>query len=661
MQSVTIRPAQVMMEYMAGEQEKISQGVSSTQFSKQLQDQQSQVVTNQQNSLADALIRPQEHTDSGRHATRASRKERTSTRKALETDPKTDEQSKVRSSRSESSDTYPTQVWKTAQELTFSNEAALDQVLNELQLSPDLRDSLKGDALLSGSISVQQLSTMLDRAAQNEGSLAEDAKVGAADVRQLMESLQNKQNASLSDLSGFQLKSDGFYNLAEFRQLLQRASEQSVQQQGSQALPGSSGVQGTTGSGSGTPASTASGTVTGKLTSQPDTVEILLARTLLDDIISEDGAPSQQEPSVQKVESRLGTITATASSASQTDVSGTSAGQTAVSGTSATPANQDPGTNTQTWFSPNTGGNPATVTVSTAHASSPGLTQTPTAINMAASQTLAGASSPASATTVSGLASAGTATSAGTGLSTPTAMSLLKTLESNGEAVIRSFHFETDGFRSGTTQQSLAADSALKQAIIEGLAEKIAASERTGSQTTDQSDQQQLSAFLRQGGSVANLGSSGTAGQSQGTQLSNMSFWSQMLAERVREMQQSSQHRLNLEVDSEQLGRVILRIETENNQVRAVIATESQQASDILQRSASQLRQQLADQGLELGQLTIDVQDRGTRRDSFPQHSNQQGRNAVGYSSSGNGSGQWPLSIAGSQLAGPETIISVFA
>lgn len=651
MQSVTIRPAQVMMEYMAGEQEKISQGVSSTQFSKQLQDQQSQVVTNQQNSLADALIRPQEHTDSGRHATQASRKERTSTRKASENDQESDEQSKVRSSRSVSSDTYPTQVWKTAQELTFSNEAALDQVLNELQLSPDLRDSLKGDALLSGSVSVQQLSTMLDRAAQNEGGLAEDAKVGAADVRQLMESLQNKQNDSLSDLSGFQLKSDGFYNLAEFRQLLQRASQQSVQQQGSQALPRESGVQGTTGSGSGTPANTASGTVTGKLTSQPDSVEILLARTLLDDIISENGAPSQQEPSAQKVESQLGTTTATASSASQT----------AVSGASATSANQEPRTNTQTGFSSNTGGNPATGTGSTAQASSPGLTQTPTAISMAASQGLVSASSPASSTTVSSLASVGTTTSAGTGISTPTAMSLLKTLESNGEPVIRSFHFEPDGFRSGTTQQSLAADSALKQAIIEGLAEKIAASERTGSQTTDQSDQQQLSAFLRQGGLLANLGSSGTAGQSQGTQLSNMSFWSQMLAERVREMQQSSQHRLNLEVDSEQLGRVILRVETQNNQVRAVIATESQQASDILQRSAPQLRQQLADQGLELGQLTIDVQDRGTQRDPFPQRSNQQGRNAVGYSSSANGSGQWPLSAAVSQLAGPETIISVFA
>ena len=574
-------------------------------------------------------------------------------RKPQKTDQDSDDQSKVRSSRSASSDTYPTQVWKTAQELTFSNEAALDEVLNELQMSPDLRDSLKGDAFLNGSVSVQQLTAMLDRAVQNEGNLAADAKVGATDVRQLMESLQSGQNSSLSDLSGFQLKADGFYNLAEFRKLLQRVSEQSVQQQGSQTLQGSSGVQGATGSGSATSASTVSGVVTGKLTSQPDSVEILLARSLLDDVTSDDSAESRQEFSTGKVGNQPGTITATASSPNQP----------ATSGISAPTANQNLGTGTdiQAAVASSTDGNSSVVTGNTAQASSPGLTQTSTAISAAISQGLAGASAAASSSTASSLASVGTTTSAGTGINTLTAMSLLKTLEGNGEAVIRSFHFEPEGFRSGNNQQSLAADSALKQAIIEGLAEKIAAPERTGSQTTDQNEQQQLSAFLRQNMLVANPGSLGTAGQSQGTQLSNLSFWSQMLAERVREMQQNTQHRLNLEVDSEQLGRVILRVETENNQVRAVIATESQQACDILQRGAPQLRQQLAAQGLELGQLSIDVQNRGSQRDSLPQRSNQQGRNAVGYSSSASGSGQWLLSGAGSQLAGPDTIISVFA
>jgi flagellar hook-length control protein FliK len=653
MQSVTIRPAQVMMEYMAGEQERISQGVSSSGFSKQLQDQQTEVLTRQQNSLTDALIRPQAQGDSGRHVSRSSRKERTTTKKASENGQNSDEQSKVLSSRSVSSETHPTQVWKTAQDLSFSDEAALDEVLNELQLSPDLRDSLKGDALLSGSVSVQQLTAMLDRAVQNEGILAADTKVGAADVRQLMESLQSGQNSSLGDISGLQLKADGFYNLTEFRKLLQRASEQSVQQQGSQTLQGSSGVQGATGSGSATSASIVSGVVTGKLTSQPDSVGILLARSLLDDVTSDEGAESQQEFSTGKVENQPGTITATASSPDQ---------QTS-SKVSAPTANQNPGTGTdiQAAVLSSTDGNSSVVTGNTAQASSPGSSQTPTAISESTSQALAGASSAASLSTASSLASVGTTTSAGTGISASTAMSLLKTLEGNGEAVIRGFDFEPEGFRSGNNQQSLAADSALKQAIIEGLAEKIAAPERSGSQTTDQNNEQQLSAFVRQGTLVANPGSLGTAGQSQGTQLSNLNFWSQMLAERVREMQQSTQHRLNLEVDSEQLGRVTLRVETENNQVRAVISTESQQARDILQRSAPQLRQQLAAQGLDLGQLSIDVQDRGSQRDSLPQRSNQQGRNAVGYGSSASGSGQWLLSGAGRQLASPDTIISVFA
>ncbi|HBD08402.1 MAG TPA: hypothetical protein DCZ69_09080, partial [Syntrophobacteraceae bacterium] len=139
MQSVTIRPAQVMMEYMAGEQEKISQGVSSQQFSKQLQNQTAEILTRQQNSLADALIRPQEKTDSGSQTGRASRKEQSASRKTSPDNEDSDKKSKVRSSDSVTAGTLSTQAWKTAQELTFSDEAALDKVLNELQVSPDLR------------------------------------------------------------------------------------------------------------------------------------------------------------------------------------------------------------------------------------------------------------------------------------------------------------------------------------------------------------------------------------------------------------------------------------------------------------------------------------------------------------------------------------------
>lgn len=652
MQSVTIRPAQVMMEYMAGEQEKISQGVSSQHFSKQLQNQTAEILTRQQNSLADALIRPQEKTDSGSQTGRASRKEQSASRKTPPDNEDSDKKSKVRSSDSVTAGTLSTQAWKTAQELTFSDEAALDKVLNELQVSPDLRDSLKGDALLNGSISLQQLTSTLDRAAQDEGTLTEDTKVGAADVNRLMASLQNGKNGQLGDTSSFQLKSDGFYTLPEFRKLLQRVSEQTAQQQTSQSLQGIGGDQGTAGSGSATASKTVSGGVNGKLTSQPDSVEILLARSLMDDVTAGNNAVSHQGSSTGKGETPSGISSAASVSLSQTN-------QGSAESTS---SSQTPGTatNSQTTPSSGTAATSAATAGSTAQVGSAVSAQTPVLNTGGALQGLAGVSGTASLSAASAAIAAGSASTAGTGLNVSTAANLLKTLEGNGEAVIRSFHFEPESLRSGNSQQSLAADTALKQAIMEGLSEKIAASQRTDAQTTDQNGQQ-LSAFLRQGTLVASTGNMATAEQSQGTQLSNLSFWSQMLAERVKEMQQHSQQRLSLEVDSPELGRVTLRVETENNQVRAVIGTETQQACDLLQRSAPQLRQQLTTQGLELGQLSIDVQDRRSQRDLVPQRSHQQGRNTVGSSSPVGSSVQWMLPGTAGQSVGSNTIISVFA
>ena len=308
MQPATIMPAQLMMEYVAGAQGKIGQGIASSQFSKQLTEQHLQVMTRQQSPDADLLTRPQQQEDSANRVQQVSRSNRTSrksvTRNGRDTDGRS---SKLLANQSQSSGTSPTQVWKTAQQLAFSDEATLNKVLNELQLSPDLRDSLKADSLLNGTVSLQQLAVILDQALQAHGMLTNDSKVQAVDVRQLMESLQSSQSNLPTDTSQFQLKAGGSYNLMEFRQMLQQVAELSAQQQIPQNARGTGGDPRGTGSAAGTSAISLSGSVTGKLTSQPDTAGILLARSLLDDNTGDNGGSTRQESLLANTGGKSGT------------------------------------------------------------------------------------------------------------------------------------------------------------------------------------------------------------------------------------------------------------------------------------------------------------------------------------------------------------------
>ncbi len=611
-------------------------------------------MTRQQSSVADLLIRPQQHGDSVNRVQQVSRRNRVSNKNGTRNGHDTDDRpSKLQANQSQSSRSSPTQVWKTAQQLTFSDQATLNKVLNELQLSPDLRDSLKGDTLLDGTVSLQQLAAILDQALQADEMLSTDSKVSAADVGQLMQSLQSSQNGLLTDSNQLQLKAGGSYNLLEFRQLLQQVTQLSAQQRMPQNAADIGGDLGGTGSAARASAISLSGVVTGKLTSQPDTAGILLARSLLDDNTGDNGGVARQESLFANTGGKSGTTNPAAG-----------------------PLGVPPGTGATGLLTPLNPGavagiepsaingpaqNQTDLAVGIASTGPTGITQSPTLGTSTGSQGISAPAATGSANNPAGsAAAAGSATPASAGMPLPTAMSLLKNAEGNGEAVIRSLHLEPENLRSGANQQGLTADSAAKQAIAGGLAERISAAQQTSAETTDNhDDQDQLSAFLRQGATVATAGNAAAAGHTPGTQASNLSLWSQALAERVREMQQTRQHQLTLEVDSKDLGRVTLRVETESNQVRAMISTESEQARDILNRSAPQLRLQLASQGLELGQLSVDVQSRKSDRDPVPQ--NVTSRDETDHSQSVTSPSQWLGSRTLADLNGPNTIINVFA
>ncbi len=84
------------------------------------------------------------------------------------------------------------------------------------------------------------------------------------------------------------------------------------------------------------------------------------------------------------------------------------------------------------------------------------------------------------------------------------------------------------------------------------------------------------------------------------------------LAQRIQELHRQNQHELTLELQPEHLGRLRIRIGTDDHQVSTLISTESEQIKELLTRSSALLRQELASQGLVLEKLQIDVNSQAT-------------------------------------------------
>lgn len=84
------------------------------------------------------------------------------------------------------------------------------------------------------------------------------------------------------------------------------------------------------------------------------------------------------------------------------------------------------------------------------------------------------------------------------------------------------------------------------------------------------------------------------------------------LAQRIQELHRQNRHELTLELQPEHLGRLRIRIGTDDHQVSTLISTESEQIKELLTRSSALLRQELASQGLVLEKLQIDVNSQAT-------------------------------------------------
>jgi flagellar hook-length control protein FliK len=101
----------------------------------------------------------------------------------------------------------------------------------------------------------------------------------------------------------------------------------------------------------------------------------------------------------------------------------------------------------------------------------------------------------------------------------------------------------------------------------------------------------------------------------RGTLSLESPVWATELSERIGQLHREQHSHMVLELEPKDLGRLVLRVEAEQNQVNATIAADSDQVRGLLLHNSADLKGLLLEQGLMLGQFTVDVRDR--RGDSF--------------------------------------------
>lgn len=83
--------------------------------------------------------------------------------------------------------------------------------------------------------------------------------------------------------------------------------------------------------------------------------------------------------------------------------------------------------------------------------------------------------------------------------------------------------------------------------------------------------------------------------------------WPSHLGQKLTHLARSGKSSMMLELEPENLGKLIVRVETDGTRVSAVVQTEHPTVREMLQRSMTSLREVLADQGLQLTQFSVDV------------------------------------------------------
>jgi flagellar hook-length control protein FliK len=668
MQATPIRPATLMMEFMATEQQKIGHGISSLEFSQQLEDQHRKAKDLKQNQ-ASGLVRVETRLSTVlENPQRADAKPRTSREAASRNqDDKDSGSTSSRSTRTLPRKNLPMQEWRASQQLSFNNPAALDKALTDLQLSPTLKEAFKTAQNDKGSISLQKFSAILDRAASGKEPLIADGKASAADVQALVGSLQQSQQGMAEGIEQLRLKESGYYGYDEFRQLIKRIVQQTAKEKLAQDGNGALKNPLQSNSTSAIPVDSALLASNAKLAGQTQNLATNFIPSFLQDEGTKTTAPDQKPPSLDA------SITSEKSGPRfEPTIQQQPGNEIGLKDATLLPKDGS-GSDPFAGDAPDPSALPQTLKGST-------LTPNPSGLEWAASNRVNAANTAASPQSTTELSGAQNGTIApntgntpdssglkitGAGVASPQEgmASLVNSVEGNGSAVVKSYHFDSETEKS-LNNQTVTSAAAGSKAATDSLTAKIAApTETSGQSTPNKQGQPGLFGFAKEGAQSLPANTPSAGGTLAGGALTEGASWPQALSEGIQELHKQKQNHLTLELESKDLGRILVRVETEQNQVKAVISTESEQARELLQKSSPQLRQQLEAQGLVLSQLQIDLrQHQGERRRAnYHDYVSRRARDGASTNAAIGQDGAATLGAATSVHGSGDQIINLFA
>ena len=223
MQSTGIKPAQLLMEVIAGAQDKIGQDISKSGFSQQLSEQNQLVQT----PPFGQTVRMMDQSSTSQISSSTSTGSPSESSLAgsvplIEQNTKGNGTTPSHLLPSASAGNMAKTQWKVAQRLAFTDPMALEKVLVDLHLAPSARTEIQNAFDDRSQISLQKLNEILNRVVSRRTESAPDGRVSIDRIQALLEGILQQKEVSAQNLTQLGIRLNGSYNLEEFRQLLQR-------------------------------------------------------------------------------------------------------------------------------------------------------------------------------------------------------------------------------------------------------------------------------------------------------------------------------------------------------------------------------------------------------------------------------------------------------
>jgi len=523
---------------------------------------------------------------------------------------------------------------KTQEQLVFTDGLLVEKLITQLQLPAEQHAAVQAAADSSGRISLKALTKILNDPANRKSTSLAQPEVTAESVQQLVDTLsQVKEKTIDPQAAGFQLKSKGSYNLREVKGLLNHIVSRAAQEQQTAANDNLIGAQSSALSGTDkTLKSPAAATSSAAL--QRPTHDLVPSFSLANTTRGNNEEPQATVYRLPRQEPKTQELTRQLQQQPEENIVGEPRRQISESAPVVRLAGLGPGEQVQSLVReellPLSSKSNAVPVNSAERESFPH----PLKLDAKAQQ------NELSNTPLQHSQAGQTVSSKG--LRASNIQGSLLTGEEQG-SMTRKLVGESQRYEMNTILDKELSDTVGNQIKIKaGSSTEGASSQKQGMMHEEFSSQPQFGKtavgphndrFMPAVPTEPQTGNPGSLMDTGETlprnQISlNESGWEVKLAQRIQSIHGQDRNHLTLELEPKELGRLSVRIETQQNQVTAFIVADSERARALLVQNSSLLQNSLQEQGLMLDQISVDIRQQSSEQQTSQQLHYQRKRRA---------------------------------